>query len=61
MTEPNQASLAAAIKHCVAAQEWQIAAINLGTAAADRGEFTDHLTLKTKWEKRLAVQMDKTR
>jgi len=62
VTERSRASLAAeAIKQYVVTQEWQIAAINAGIAAADRGEFIDHAKLKAKWEKRLAAQVDKAR
>lgn len=61
-TERSRASLAAeAVKQYIDTQEWQIAAIKIGIAAADHGEFIDHAKLKAKWEKRLAAQMDKTR
>jgi predicted transcriptional regulator len=61
-TDRSRASLAAeAVKQYVDTQEWQIAAIKKGVAAADRGEFIDHAKLKAKWEKRLAAQMDKAR
>ena len=61
-TERSRASLAAeAVKQYIDTQEWQIAAIKKGIAAANRGEFIDHAKLKAKWEKRLAAQVDKTR
>jgi RHH-type transcriptional regulator, rel operon repressor / antitoxin RelB len=61
-TERSRASLAAeAVKQYIDTQEWQIAAIKQGIAAADRGEFIDHAKLKAKWEKRLATQMGKAR
>ena len=38
-------------------QDWQIAAIQKGINAADRGAFVDHAELKAKWQKRLADQI----
>lgn len=61
-TERSRASIAAeAIKQYVDLQEWQIDAIKKGVEQADRGEFIDHVKLKSKWEKRLAASMDKAR
>lgn len=58
----SRASIAAeAVAQYLDQQAWQIAAIQKGIAAADRNEFIDHKKLKTKWEKRLASQMDGTR
>ena len=55
-TERSRAAIAAeAVKQYVVLQEWQIAAIQKGVDAADRGEFIDHAKLKAKWEKRLAA------
>lgn len=61
-TERSRASIAAeAVKQYIDLQEWQIAAIQKGVDEANRGEFIDHAKLKAKWEKRLAVAMDKAR
>lgn len=61
-TERSRASIAAeAVKQYIDLQEWQIAAIQKGVDEANRGEFIDHSKLKAKWEKRLAVAMDKAR
>ncbi len=61
-TERSRAALAAeAVRQFVELNEWQIAAIKEGVRDADKGLFIDHSRLKSKWEKKLAVAMDKTR
>lgn len=60
--ERSRAAIAAeAVKQYIDLHEWQIAAIRKGVEQADRGEFIDHAKLKSKWEKRLAVAVDKAR
>ena len=41
--------------------EWQITAIQDGLRDADHGRFIDHARLKSRWEKRLALALDKVR
>ncbi len=61
-TERSRAALAAeAVRQFVEINEWQIAAIQKGVHEADSGQFIDHAKLKTKWEKKLAAAVDKTR
>jgi predicted transcriptional regulator len=61
-TERSRAALAAeAVKQFIEINEWQIAAIQKGVRQADSGQFIDHAKLKAKWEKKLAVAVDKTR
>ncbi|MEQ1775244.1 MAG: ribbon-helix-helix protein, CopG family [Burkholderiales bacterium] len=61
-TERSRSALAAeAVKQFVELNEWQIAAIQKGVQQADSGQFIDHAKLKAKWEKKLAVAVDKTR
>ena len=61
-TERSRAALAAeAVRQFVEINEWQIAATQQGVREADRGQFIDHARLKTKWEKKLAVAVDKAR
>ncbi len=61
-TERSRAFLAAeAVRQYVELNEWQIAAIEEGVREADQGKLIDHAKLKAKWEKRLAVALDKAR
>lgn len=61
-TERSRAALAAeAVRQFVELNEWQIAAIEEGVREADKGQFIDHSRLKSKWEKKLAAALDKTR
>jgi RHH-type transcriptional regulator, rel operon repressor / antitoxin RelB len=61
-TERSRAALAAeAVRQFVELNEWQIAAIEEGVREADKGRFIDHARLKSKWEKKLAAALDKTR
>jgi len=61
-TERSRAALAAeAVKQFIEINEWQIAAIQKGVRQADSGQFIDHAKLKAKWEKKLAVAVDKAR
>lgn len=61
-TERSRAALAAeAVRQFVELNEWQIAAIQEGVRDADSGRFIDHARLKSKWEKRLALALDKAR
>jgi len=61
-TERSRAALAAeAVKQFVELNEWQIGAIEEGVREADHGRFIDHARLKAKWEKKLAVAVDKAR
>ena len=61
-TERSRAALAAeAVRQFVELNEWQIAAIQDGLRDADSGRFIDHARLKSKWEKRLALALDKAR
>ena len=61
-TERSRAALAEeAVRQFVEINEWQIAAIQKGVHEADRGQFMDHAQLKTKWEKKLAAAVNKTR
>lgn len=61
-TERSRAALAAeAVRQFVELNEWQIGAIKEGVREADRGRFIDHARLKSKWEKKLAAALDKTR
>jgi predicted transcriptional regulator len=58
-TERSRAAIAAeAVRVYLDTQDWQIAAIKQGIIQADAGNLIDHAVLKTKWEKRLADQMD---
>ncbi len=61
-TERSRSALAAeAVRQFVELNEWQIAAIQKGVQQADKGRFIDHAKLKAKWEKKLAVALDKAR
>ena len=61
-TERSRAALAAeAVRQFVELNEWQIAAIEEGVREADKGHFIDHARLKSKWERKLATALDKTR
>jgi RHH-type transcriptional regulator, rel operon repressor / antitoxin RelB len=61
-TERSRAALAAeAVRQFVELNEWQIAAIEEGVRDAESGRFIDHARLKAKWEKRLALALDKAR
>jgi RHH-type transcriptional regulator, rel operon repressor / antitoxin RelB len=61
-TERSRSALAAeAVRQFVELNEWQIAAIQKGVQQADKGQFIDHAKLKAKWEKKLAVALDKAR
>jgi predicted transcriptional regulator len=61
-TERSRAALAAeAVRQFVELNEWQIAAIKEGVREANKGLFVDHVRLKSKWEKKLAAALDKTR
>ena len=61
-TDRSRAALAAeAVRQFVELNEWQIAAIEEGVRAANRGQFIDHAKLKAKWERKLAAAMDKAR
>ena len=61
-TERSRAALAAeAVRQFVELNEWQIAAIEEGVREADMVRFIDHSRLKSKWEKKLAAALDKTR
>ena len=61
-TERSRAALAAeAVKQFIELNEWQVAAIEEGVRQADAGRFVDHAKLKSKWEKKLAAAMDKSR
>ena len=61
-TERSHAALAAeAVRQSVELNEWQIAATEEGVREANKGQFIDHSRLKSKWEKKLAAAMDKTR
>jgi len=61
-TERSRAALAAeAVRQFVELNEWQIAAIQEGVRDADGGRFIDHARLKSKWEKKLALALDKAR
>jgi predicted transcriptional regulator len=61
-TERSRAALAAeAVRQFVELNEWQIAAIEEGVRDAEAGRFVDHARLKTKWEKKFALAMDKAR
>jgi RHH-type rel operon transcriptional repressor/antitoxin RelB len=61
-TDRSRAALAAeAVRQFVEINEWQISAIEEGVREADRGQFIDHAKLKAKWEKKLAVAVDKAR
>jgi predicted transcriptional regulator len=61
-TGRSRAALAAeAVRQFIELNEWQIAATEEGVREANRGRFIDHSRLKTKWERKLAVALDKTR
>jgi len=61
-TERSRAALAAeAVRQFVELNEWQLAAIQEGVRDADSGRFIDHARLKSKWEKKLALALDKAR
>lgn len=61
-TERSRSALAAeAVRQFVELNEWQIAATQKGVQQADKGRFIDHAKLKAKWEKKLAVALDKAR
>ena len=61
-TERSRAALAAeAVRQYVELNEWQIAAIEEGLRDAHSGQFIDHARLKSKWEKKLALALDKAR
>jgi predicted transcriptional regulator len=61
-TERSRAALAAeAVRQFVELNEWQIAAIREGVRDADSGRFIDHARLKSRWEKKLALALDKAR
>jgi len=61
-TERSRAALAAeAVRQFVELNEWQIAAIHEGLRDADSGNFIDHARLKAKWERKLALALDKPR
>jgi len=61
-TERSRAALAAeAVRQFIELNEWQVAAIKEGVREADKGLFIDHSRLKSKWEKKLAAALDKTR
>lgn len=61
-TDRSRAALAAeAVRQFVELNEWQVAAIQEGVRDADDGHFIDHARLKSKWEKKLALALDKTR
>ena len=61
-TDRSRAALAAeAVRQYVELNEWQIAAIQNGLGDADSGASIDHARLKAKWEKRLALALDKVR
>ena len=61
-TERSRAALAAeAVRQFVELNEWQIAAIQEGVRDADSGRFIDHARLKSRWEKKLALALDKAR
>ena len=61
-TDRSRAALAAeAVRQYVELNEWQIAAIQDGLRDAESGQFVDHARLKAKWEKRLALALDKAR
>ena len=61
-TERSRAALAAdAVIQYLDLNEWQISAIKAGVQQADKGQFISHARLKAKWEKKLAVALDKTR
>ena len=51
--------VAEAVRQFVELSEWQIAVIQKGVQQADKGQFIDHAKLKAKWEKKLAVALDK--
>ncbi len=61
-TDRSRAALAAeAVRQFVELNEWQIAAIQEGIRDAEKGRFIDHARLKSKWEKKLALALDKAR
>lgn len=61
-TERSRAALAAdAVRQYLDLNEWQIAAIEAGVRAANRGRFIDHAKLKKKWERKLAAALDASR
>jgi RHH-type rel operon transcriptional repressor/antitoxin RelB len=61
-TERSRAALAAeAVRQFVELNEWQIAAIQEGVRDAESGRFIDHARLKSRWEKKLALALDKAR
>jgi predicted transcriptional regulator len=61
-TNRSRAALAAeAVRQFVELNEWQIAAIEEGIRDTERGQFIDHARLKAKWEKTLALALDKSR
>ena len=61
-TERSRAALVAeAVRQFVEVNEWQVSAIQEGVREANEGRFVDHARLKAKWEKKLAVAMDKAR
>ena len=61
-TERSRAALAAeAVRQFVELNEWQIAAIQEGVRDAESGRFIDHARLKAKWERKLALALDKAR
>jgi RHH-type transcriptional regulator, rel operon repressor / antitoxin RelB len=61
-TDRTRAALAAeAVRQFLEINEWQVAAIEKGVRAADRGQFIEHARLKAKWEKKLAAAVDKAR
>lgn len=61
-TDRSRAALAAeAVRQFIELNECQIGAVEEGVREADRGQFIDHAKLKAKWEKKLAVALDKAR
>ena len=61
-TDRSRAALAAeAVRQFVELNEWQIAAIQEGVRDAESGRFIDHARLKSRWEKKLALALDKAR
>ena len=61
-TDRSRAWLAAeAVKYYVELNEWQLGAIRAGLREAQHGRSVSHARLKAKWEKRLAIALDKAR
>ena len=58
MDRPRAWLMAEAVKQYVAREEWFICEAEKGLKAADEGRLIDHADIKTKWEAKLAAQVD---